>query len=188
MRSLRQICNQRITAANLQEDTEQQQVTAEHVHQKITQACATGLRSIAAPDQEQRGYGKCFPEENQRQPILSQCYTKSTAGIGHGAQCFHAVLVMTGINAADASHQRKNHAEYIAELIYKHVAQMIACTQKLNAQICTNRHRKCSKEGKERTYSQNELAQHFRHEHCNHAHGNEDQTRMKQITHRPHLP
>ena len=50
MRSLGQICNQRITAANLQEDTEQQQIAAKHVHQKITQACATGLRSIAAPD------------------------------------------------------------------------------------------------------------------------------------------
>ena len=188
MRSLRQICNQRITAANLQEDTEQQQVTTEHVHQKITQACATGLRSIAAPDQEQRGYGKCFPEENQRQPILSQCYTKSTAGIGHGAQCFHAVLVMTGINAADASHQRKNHAEYIAELIYKHVAQVIACTQKFNAQIRSQGHRKCSQEGKERTYGQDDLAQHFRHDHCKHAYSNENQTGMKQITHRPHLP
>ena len=188
MRSLRQICNQRITAANLQEDTEQQQVTAKHVHQEVTQACATGLRSIAAPDQEQRGYGKCFPEENQRQPILSQRYTKSAAGVGHGAQCFHTVLVMTGINAADARHQRKNHAEYIAELVYKHVAQVIACTQKINAQIRAQGHRKCSQEGKERAYSQNEFAQHFRHDHCNHAHGNEDQTGMKQITHRPHLP
>ena len=95
---------------------------------------------------------------------------------------------MTGINAADASHQRKNHAEHVAELIYKHVAQVIACTQKLNAQICANRHRKCSKEGKERTYSQNKLTQHFRHKYRKHTHGNEDQTGMKQITHRPHLP
>ena len=50
MRSLGQVGNKCVAAANLEEDTEQQKVTAQHMHQKIAQTCTTRCRSVAAPD------------------------------------------------------------------------------------------------------------------------------------------
>ena len=188
MRSLGQISNKCIAATNLEEDTEQQKVTAQHMHQKIAQTCTTRGRSVAAPDQKQRGDSQCLPEENQGQPILRQRYAKGAACVGHGAQGLHAVLIMAGVQAADARHERKYHAEHIAELVNVHIAKLIACTKEFKAEVRAHRHGKRSEQGEERADGQNKLAQHFRHEHRDYAHGNEDQTRMKQITHRPHLP
>ena len=91
--------HQRLPLRQLQEDTGQQQIAAQHVND-IAEGRLAGIRSPVEPDEEYGGNSQQLPEEDEGKPVTGKGDTQCAAGISHRAEGLHAVLVVAGVDTA----------------------------------------------------------------------------------------
>ena len=117
IRPSHQIVHEDISLHEFHDDAEEHEISAQRMHQKIADTGAPARRPRVVPNQEGRGHRLQFPEEQERNPIMSQHDADGRADISHRTESFERALVVAAVNSADDAENAENHGENPAERI-----------------------------------------------------------------------